>query len=160
MGVALNYADEVVIPFEDDTYRWVSVKRFELTGHGATAAVLAVLVGHSAYRDDDPDRPRPQARHGPYDAGAITPEAFEPIDPARLPELVEELYRLHDGPPTPAVRERIDAAADLLRAAECHRLRHLPEAVVMGGAFLEFQEVVGIDRAGRAVFLLVLAADV
>ena len=73
--------------------------------------------------------------------------------------LVDGFYRLHDRPPPPAVRARIEAAIGPLGTAACYRLREQPDAVLVGGVFLDFQELVGIDRAGRTVLLVVLAAE-
>ncbi len=160
MGVSLNYVGETVVGFEDDTYRRVSVKRFEWSGRGNDASVLASLVGHPEYPDSDPDRRGPETLHGPYDVTAITPAAFEPVGPDRVAALVGEFYRLHDRPPEPAVRAGIEAAAvGPLGTARCYRLREQPDAVVLGGVFLDFQELVGIDRANGAVLLVDLAAE-
>jgi hypothetical protein len=160
VSVALKYLGETVIGLEDDTCRWVSVKRFEWSGRGKDPSVLTSLIEHPNYRDTDPDRPGSERLHGPYDAAAIAPAMFEPVGPDRVAALVDEFYRLHDRPPKPVVRARIEAAAvGPLGAATCYRLREQPDAVVLGGVFLDFQELVGIDRANGVVLLVDLAAE-
>jgi hypothetical protein len=159
MGVALDFNGETVVGLEDDSRRWVSVKRFGWDGHGDDAAVLTSLTGHSAYRDADPDRPGSYALHGPYDADAITAAAFEPVGPDQVTALIDGFYQLRDHPTPPAERARVEAVVGPLGAAANYRLREQPDAVLVGGVFLDFQEVVGIDRAGQTVLLVVLATE-
>lgn len=156
----LKFESETLVPFDDDTYRWVCAKRFGIAGHGAPVDFVAALIRHPEYSADYPDRPGFPPRHGPYDARAITPESFAEIPADKLAELLQSLYELHDLPPTPAVLERITVAVAPMKASRCYQLRNLSDAVIMSGAFLDFQEVVGVDQEARCVYLLVLAADV
>ena len=44
MSATLEYAGHTLITFDDQSYRWFSVKRFTWDGAGDGAAVLAALI--------------------------------------------------------------------------------------------------------------------
>ena len=166
MGVALEYVGETVIGFDDDSYRWFSVKRFGWDCRGDDSDVLAGLIGHPQYRWDtymEPgtEWPDSDSAHGPYELDAITPAGFEPVSPDGVAARVEEFYGLFDHPPRPEVRAQVDAAVLApLASAGCYQLRHLPDAVHANGCvFLEFRELVAISRADGAVLIVIMAAD-
>jgi hypothetical protein len=165
VSVELNVVGVTTINFDDDTRRWIQVKRFAWHGSAEDAGLLAALVEHPDYMDTNPAEA--DARHGPYDVSAIHPATFEGIEPARVATLVEDFYAVYarhgygeHKPPAAAFRSRVDTAIiDPLSRTKCYRLCDLPEAVVDGGVFLDFQELVGIDRSDRILLLAMFGAE-
>lgn len=156
----LDFDRETLVAFDDGTYRWLSVKRFKIAGQGAPIDYRTAMIRHQEYSTDYPDPSGSSPRHGPYDARAITPECFHEVGVERLPRMLDCLYQLHDLPPRQSVLDRIAAAVAPITKGRCFLLRNLSESIILGGAFLDFQEVVCIDDESRFAYLLVLAADV
>lgn len=83
-GVRLEYSGRDFYNFDDHSYRWVAVKRFEIVAEGAQdRAILGALLTHARYRDhylsSDSHEIDCGPLHGPYRLEAITVDAFEPV---------------------------------------------------------------------------------
>lgn len=165
MAVALEYTGHKLILFDDDSYRWFSVKRFEWDGAGDDSAVLAALIGHWRYRDHYASRDSHEEDagniHGPYWLAAISPAEYVGVGPAEAAAVVEEFCGLYDTPPRPEVREQIEAVVlSQFGGAACYRLLDLPDAIHEWGLVLwEFRELVAISRLAGAVLSVVMAID-
>jgi hypothetical protein len=165
MGVRLEYTGHTLIPFEDRSYRWFSVKRFAWDGAGDDTAVLAALIGHWRYRDHYASRDSHEQDagdiHGPYRLVAITAAEFVPVGPDGAAALVEEFCRLYDCPPRPEVREQIAASVlSWLGRSSWYSLRDLPDALhEWGWVLMEFRELVAISRKTGEVLSVVMAID-
>ncbi len=165
MGVTLEYAGHTLIPFDDRSYRWFSVKRFAWDGTGDDTAVLAALIGHWRYRDHYASAGSHEQDagdiHGPYRVAAITPVEFVPVGPEGAAALVEEFCGLYACPPAPEVRERIEASVlSWLGRSSWYRLRDLPAALHdWGWVLMEFRELAAISRAASEVLSVVMAID-
>ena len=165
MAAGLEYTGHTLILFDDQSYRWFSVKRFAWDGMGDDAAVLAALIGNWRYRDHYAARNSHEEDagdiHGPYWVAAISPAEFASVGPAWSAAVVEEFCGLYDAPPRPEVREQVEAVVlSQLAGAECYRLRDLPDAIhEWGFVLLEFRELVAISRPTGVVLSVVMAID-
>jgi hypothetical protein len=165
MGATLEYTGHTLIPFDDRSYRWFSVKRFAWDRTGDDTVVLAALIGHWRYRDHyiTPDSHEQDAGdiHGPYRLSAITPAEFIPFSPHGAAALVEEFCGLFGRSPRPEVREQIAASViSWLDRSSWYRLRDLPDAIHEWGSVLwEFRELVAISHETGEVLLVVMAID-
>ena len=163
--MTLEYLEHILILFDDQSYRWFSVKRFAWEGTGDDPAVLAALISHSRYRDhyagrDSHDEDAADI-HGPYWVAAITPAEFVPVGSAGAAGLVEEFCGLSELRPRREVSEQIAAVVlSWLGRSSWYRLRDLPDAVHEWGFVLEeFRELVAISRETREVLSVVMAID-
>ena len=165
MRVTFDYAGNSLISFDDDSYRWLIVKRFAWDGAGDDPEVLAALVGHRRYRDHyaGPNSHEEDAGniHGPYWLTAITPAKFMSIGPDGATALVEEFCGLFGCPPRPEVREEIGASVlSHFDGAACYRLGDLPDSIhEWGFVLMEFRELVVISREAGEVLSVVMAID-
>jgi hypothetical protein len=165
MSVTLEYTGHTLILFDDRSYRWLSVKRFEWDCAGDDIAMLAALIGHRRYRDHYASRDSHEQdagdMHGPYRLAAITPAEFVPVGPEEAAALVEEFCGLYGCPPRPEVREQIAASVlSWLDRSSWYRLRDLPDALhEWGGVLMEFRELVAISREAGEVLSVVMAID-
>jgi hypothetical protein len=78
MSAHLVHAGRVFINFENGTFQWLDIQRFQLPGAVIDdAAALAMLVEHGLYGNDYATEPgdNPE-RHGPYWRNRITPDCF------------------------------------------------------------------------------------
>jgi hypothetical protein len=163
--VAIDYAGQTLIPFEDRSYRWVSVKRFTCDCGASDEEILAGLIGHWRYRDNflsaDSHEHDTRTVHGPYRVAEINPSSFERIGPYAATTVVGEFCGLYDSRPRPEVQERIQAEVlSPLQRSVCYRLRELLHAVhEYAFVLMEFRELVAIDRSASAVLSIVMAID-
>jgi len=162
---ALDYADHTLIPFDDRSYRWVSVKQFACDPVASDESLLAALVAHWRYRDNylspDSHEHDTATAHGPYRVAEITPASFERIEPGQAAGVVEEFCGLDDSRSCRETRGQLQALAlSPLSEAVCYRLRDLPHAIhEYGFALLEFRELVVIRREAAHIHLIVMAID-
>jgi hypothetical protein len=159
----LDHAGHALIPFSDNSYRWIDVKRFSWSGSGTHDAALGGLVGTPQYGDPylSPEHAGGEQVHGPYDLDAISPACFQLVSPSEAVSTIEEFCSLSPGPPASDVRQQVESLVlSPMRSAECYRLRELPHARHELGALLqEFREIVGLRRDAKEVLLVVMAID-
>lgn len=165
MGVTLEYTGHTLIGFDDDSYRWLSIKRFAWDGNGDDTAILAALIGHWRYRDHYASQGSHEQDagdiHGPYRLAAITPAEFVPVGPDRAAVVVDEFGRLYNLPPRAEIREKIASSVlSWLGRSSWYLLRDLPDAIhEWGWVLMEFRELVAISREPREVLSVVMAID-
>jgi hypothetical protein len=164
VGATLEYTGHTLIPFDDHSYRWFSVKRFMWDGSDDDAAVLAALIGHWRYRDHYAARDSHEEDagniHGPYWLAAISPAEFVPVGFAGAAAVVEEFCELFDCTPQSEVREQVALVLSWLERSSWYRLRDLPDAIHEWGTVLwEFRELVAIARETGEVLSVVMAID-
>lgn len=163
----LAYRGEVFINFNNQTYRWVSIKLFKLPQAPAGDEVLlGLLLRHGRYRDDyaggGDNLTAPI--HARYRLDQIAVDSFAPTDPA-AEEAVLCTWSEEFAPLPSAAREemscdlypRIRNADGLYRLADLSkRAYHEYGAVVGVGGF---DELVLINRAAGELALAVATDD-
>jgi hypothetical protein len=154
-----------LIGFDDDSYRWISIKCFPWDGQGEDPDVLTALIASPRYRDTylSPDSHQQDAEtvHGPYRVAEITPGDFEGVTASVAEATVGEFIGLYEPLPAPEVIRQIEAVVlSRLRCAACYRLRRIAHAEHEWAYVLwEFRELVAISRDAGEVVLIVMAID-
>jgi hypothetical protein len=163
--IVLEYTDHTLIGFDDTSYRWISVKRFNFDRSASDEEALGAHIAHWRYRDNflSPHSHEQDTKtiHGPYRVAEIVLSSFERIEPGVAAAVVEEFCELYDCPPRPEVRERIRTAVMAsLPKSVCYRLRELPHATHEYSFVLwEFRELAVLDRSAGVVLSVVMAID-
>jgi hypothetical protein len=163
----LGYAGRDFYDFDDHSYRWIVVKRFEIVGEATTdRAILAALLAHPRYRDHytsaDSHEIDCGPLHGPYRLEAITVDSFEPVSEDTALEVVKEFAELLGGASEPLLQKLVDGVYPLIREARTrYRLRRMPDEALheFGEILWEFREVVAIGSENTTAALIVTGVD-
>ena len=154
-----------LIRFDDQSYRWIDIKRFDWDGREDDPEVLAALIASPRYRDTylapDSHQQDSETVHGPYLVAEITPGDFEGVPASVAEATVGEFVGLDESPPAPEVIRDIESVVlAKLRGAACYRLRRIARAEHEWASVLwEFRELVAISRDAGEVALIVMAID-
>ena len=157
---AIEFRDAEDIRFQGQ-YRWISLKRFDVTTDGETEELVAALIGHPRYRDHyaSPESEVDAPIHGPYRLDAVHPGDFlvlpQGTGGARLQAWIDE-YPVS----AEAVIGRLDDLLSRLASAEqVLELQDLGKGAHHEFGFVLdlFLELVRVD--GKVVELVVAAQD-
>jgi hypothetical protein len=104
--ISLEFLGRDFIPFDDDSYRWLDLKRFAPAGPARhDDLILNALVADWRYRDTYVTPTSHQedsgSIHGPYQVDRIDSASFDRIDQAEATATIGEfcgLYGLEPGP--------------------------------------------------------------
>jgi len=155
------------INFDNQTFQWVSIKLFGLSGQDLDdRTVLARLIADRRYRDSyggtgDEDM---ETIHGPFQLAAITVDSFVPTQAAaEIATLEEWAQKYAPLPETVAEQVETEVYQRLRDATSRYRLENPGEDQFHEWGFAignnGFHELVVIDRAAGSVALIVASDD-